>query len=308
MYTVRALLLAIALAATACSSDNDTAIEAEAESPTTTAAATTAASSSSTAAPSAQDTDPVAETAETESVAEPAEAEPAGAESGDGAITIEFEVDFASEPIVGTFVASEGADLLGCSSGSVEQVEGIPRITQAFTCDGGDRAGTFTFAWSVIPDSEGPGDFNGPWEVLDANGDFAGLTGDGLGSGTIEGETGILSFPGAVEFGPIGPASTDADATLIADVLAYSAAFGDGDFDLAWSMVSPRCQGIYDETDYRGSVEFFGTELAGFTASDVSAVVFGDTAAVNYNTSEEGLVYNAQPWALVDGNWHQDAC
>ncbi len=292
MYTVRALLLAIALAATACSSDSDTAIEVE--------------------SPSAPATDPVvesvAETAETESLAEPAEAEPASAESGDGAITIEFEVDFAVEPIVGTFVVSEGADLLGCSSGSVEQVEGIPRITQAFTCENGDREGTFTFAWSVIPESEGPGDFNGPWEVLDAAGDFAGLTGDGLGSGAIEGETGILSFPGAVEFGPIGPASTDADAVLVAAVLAYSTAFGDGDFDLAWSMVSPRCQGIYDETDYRGSVAYFGTELAGFTASEVSAVVFDDTAAVNYDTSEEGLVYVAQPWALVDGNWHQDAC
>lgn len=303
MHTVRALLLAIALAATACSSDSNTAIEAEAESPTTTEVTTTAVSPSSTAAPSAPATDPVVEP-----VAEPAEAEPAGADSGDGAIIIESEVGFAAEPPVGTFVVAEGAELLGCRSGSVEHADGIPNSTEVFTCEDGDSAGTLTIVWTVIPESEGPGDFNGPWEVLDATGDFAGLTGGGLGSAVIEGETGILSLPGGVEFGPIGPASTDADSVLVADVLAYSAAFGDGDADLAWSMVSPRCQGIYDETEYRESVEFWGTGLPGFTASNVSALVFGDTAAVNYDTSEEGLVYNAQPWALVDGNWHQDAC
>lgn len=301
MHTVRALLVAIALAATACSSDSDTAAEVE---PPTIAEATTTSASPATDPV----VEPVDETTETEPVAEPAEADPAGADSGDGDITIEFELDMAAEETVGTFVVADGAQLLGCSSGLVDIAGGIPRTTTAFTCEDGDREGILTLAWAVDSESEGPGDSNGLWEVLDATDDFAGLTGDGLGSVMVKGDIANFSFPGAVEFGPIGPASTDADATLVADVLAYSAAFGDGDADLAWSMVSPRCQGIYDETEYRESVEFWGTGLPGFTASDVSALVFGDTAAVNYETSEDGLAYVAQPWALVDGNWHQDAC
>ncbi len=284
MRQLPALIVAIALAATACSNDTDTATEVE--SPTTTEAS---------AAPV---TEPVALVAETE---------PASGETGDDIINIETEVDFESEPPGGTFVVDQGADQLGCRSGSVVEKAGQPRITNTFTCEDGDREGTFTFMWMVVEGSEGPGDFNGPWSVLDATGDFAGLTGEGLWSGVVEEETGFGSFPGAVEFGPVR-VTTGADPVLIADLTTYVEAFGTGDADLAWSMVSARCLGIVPETEYRNAVAAIAGEEPGLTASNISAIVYGDTAAVSYDTSADWAPYVAQPWSFTDGKWHWDSC
>ncbi len=176
--------MAIALAATACSSGTDSANEVE---PTST-----------TEEPSAPVTEPV----------------PVTAETGGGPITIETELDFESGPPAGTFAVAEGAELLGCGSGSVVEDGGPEGITNTFTCEDGAREGTFIFQWQIIEGSEGPGDVNGPWRVLDATGEFSGLTGDGLWSGVVEGETGFGSFPGAIEFGPVDTEAESANGSV----------------------------------------------------------------------------------------------
>ena len=177
MYRVRALLLVIALAATACSTDSETVAEAEA--PTST------------------------ETTEAE-----APTTTATAETGGESIVIESDVDFATA--AGTFTVDEGAELLGCSSGSLAQrggPQGPHGVTNTFICEDGDRQGTFTFAWKIIDGAKGPGTDNGLWSVLATTGDFAGLTGDGLGSGVVDGDTATMSFPGAIEYGAVGAAA-----------------------------------------------------------------------------------------------------
>jgi D-alanyl-D-alanine carboxypeptidase len=190
MRNIPALLIATALAATACSGGTDTAAEAE-------PAPTTEASALSTAGPVSL-----------------------GAELGEGPITIETEIDWGTEPITGTFEVAGGTELLGCSSGSVVEDGGPDGITNEFTCEGGQREGTFTFQWKIIEGADGPGDVNGPWRVLDATGDFAGLTGEGLWSGTSDEVNGFGSFPGEIEFGPVDDIDTELASGDVASLLA----------------------------------------------------------------------------------------
>jgi hypothetical protein len=115
-------------------------------------------------------------------------------------IAIETTVDWTSEPSAGTFEVTVGSDELGCSGGSVLESGGPDGIVNEFTCGDGDRQGTFTFQWQIDDGAEGPGDANGPWTVLEATGDFAGLSGEGLWSGTSTEDTGLGSFPGTINY------------------------------------------------------------------------------------------------------------
>ncbi len=138
---------------------------------------------------------PVDETSSTES--DPPD------EAADGMIRVETEINWGDAQATGSFEVAEGADLLGCSSGTAIEYDGPSGITNVFTCEDGDRDGTFTLRWQIEDDAVGPGDVNGPWSVVESSGDFAGLTGDGLWSGTATDSTGFGSFPGSIEFGPV---------------------------------------------------------------------------------------------------------
>jgi len=184
MRHIGALLIASALAATACSGGADTGTEAEPPLTTEPSSVTTA--------------EPVA----------------AAVFLGEGPVTIETELDFESEPVSGKFEVPDGAELLGCGSGSVLEDGGPSGITNAFTCEDGTRTGTFTIEWKIIEGTEGPGEVNGPWAVSDATGDFAGLTGEGLWSGTVDGSTGRGSFPGVIEFGPLDTVAESAAVSV----------------------------------------------------------------------------------------------
>lgn len=292
MKAIATATVAAFLLLAACGSDANSTLEAvEAD------AAAEAVPSTPTEAPSPQVTEPTAVVAK---IAE-------------GTINIETEVPPPSEgrTPAGTFVVDQGADVLGCSSGSVVQGPSPQGIFNAFTCEDGDREGTFTFVWSIIDGSDGPGDFNGPWSVLDTTGDFAGLTGEGLWSGVNLGQTGLSSFPGVIEFGP-AEATAEADPAIVADLTAYVVAYTTGDTEVAWDTASARCQEALGKEFLDESVVQLTLIAPGATVSDISTVVEGDRAAVTYFVYDDAGVlftpYYAQPWIFADGNWHQDAC
>jgi len=78
----------------------------------------------------------------------------------------------------GSFQVTTGAEALGCSSGTIIETYKFQRTaTKVLTCTSGARTGTFTIdAGGGFPNVIGP---DGTWEVIDATGDFVGLTGNG---------------------------------------------------------------------------------------------------------------------------------
>lgn len=91
--------------------------------------------------------------------------------SGD-AVTIETDL----APLQGgTFEVTEGADALGCSSGTADagtiepRGDGLDSITKTLTCDSGPNTGTFTIVF--LPDTPPGGDQQqGPWEITAGTG------------------------------------------------------------------------------------------------------------------------------------------
>ena len=116
-------------------------------------------------------------------------------EPSSGPLTVEFDLDTSTRPITGTFDVTEGADVLGCDEGTFEDDPGF-ELARIMTCtDGGDGTVTFTFEPGAY--DSGPGLQNGPWEIVDATGDFSGLRGGGDWQGTGPSEI----VEGDVEFG-----------------------------------------------------------------------------------------------------------
>ncbi len=89
-------------------------------------------------------------------------------------VTIITQIDFTTEPFHGTFEVTEGADVLGCSSGTFVDTPPATAtgrgIYKAFTCTSGPRAGTFTAEF--FPNS-------GPWKIVETTDAFRGLAGWG---------------------------------------------------------------------------------------------------------------------------------
>jgi hypothetical protein len=107
----------------------------------------------------------------------------------EGPVTIEIEADFSARPVVGTFEITEGADVLGCSSGtSVDEWVAEDSVLTTMTCTSGSNSGTFTADF----------DPDGPWSIVDSSGDFVGLQGSG---DFLERDTGS-TFTGDIEFAP----------------------------------------------------------------------------------------------------------
>lgn len=88
-----------------------------------------------------------------------------------GSVAITTHIDFTTEPPHGTFEVTDGADVLGCSSGTFVDTPTAPgTIHKEFTCESGTKTGTFTAEFS--PD-------RGFWKMVDATNDFSGLSGEG---------------------------------------------------------------------------------------------------------------------------------
>jgi hypothetical protein len=97
--------------------------------------------------------------------------------------TIATGIDFSTQPFQGPFVVTEGADTLGCSSGTWvdarnDEPGDLQSVSKSMTCSEGDT-GTFTINYVPGGYDTGPGDNNGPWHVEDATADFSGLEGEG---------------------------------------------------------------------------------------------------------------------------------
>lgn len=200
MHHLRALLITTVLVATACSgSGSDSTADTE---PAASSAPATDATRS-TEAPAPAPTTPSTEASTEAPTSEPDAESTAIVATEAGLVTIETAVDFEAVQTTGTFEVVKGAALLGCTAGSLTEFGGPSGITNVMTCEDGDRVGTFTLRWEILNSAEGPGEFNGPWSVLESSDDFAGLSGEGLWSGTDDGDVGMGSFPGTIEFGPV---------------------------------------------------------------------------------------------------------
>ena len=90
--------------------------------------------------------------------------------STESLLTITTQIDFTQEPVQGTFEVTEGADALGCSSGTFADTLTERGVNKEFTCESGARTGTFTAEF--FPPS-------GPWKIVAAADDFRGLSGWG---------------------------------------------------------------------------------------------------------------------------------
>ena len=124
-----------------------------------------------------------------------------------GPVTIETEIRFAEEGIAGTFVVTEGTDVLGCMSGSFADVDFVEvgdlvDVTKVLTCESGEREGSFSVVFTPDENAPGPGEQNGPWTVTEATGDFTGLQGGGDFSFVATSDTeGNETLTGTIEYG-----------------------------------------------------------------------------------------------------------
>ena len=119
-----------------------------------------------------------------------------------GPVSIETEIDFSTDPIQGTFEVTEGADILGCSSGTFVDTPRDVDIRKDFTCGTGTKEGTFTAVFDP-QDIPGPGDQNGPWSILEGTGDFTSLQGEGDFSVVFDPDglpKGVETFTGDIEY------------------------------------------------------------------------------------------------------------
>jgi hypothetical protein len=100
-------------------------------------------------------------------------------EPASGPVTFETELDFSFRPVTGTFEVTEGADVLGCTSGtfvdSGSPDEGVERV---YTCDSGSNEGSFTATFNFEANKFEESD-NGTWTVVEGSDDFVGLQGSG---------------------------------------------------------------------------------------------------------------------------------
>lgn len=97
----------------------------------------------------------------------------------EGPVTIANQVDFTFRPVTGTFEVTEGADVLGCSSGSFQDSgspnEGVARV---YTCEAGSNEGSFTSDVSFLAEANTESD-SGTWTISEGSDDFVGLQGGG---------------------------------------------------------------------------------------------------------------------------------
>lgn len=134
-------------------------------------------------------------------------ASPASATPPQGPVTIVTDIDFTSDPFSGTFVVTDGAELLGCSEGTfVDWPSGINppsggALAKYFTCDS-PGSGGFVANFQTWTGKSGPGEGNGNWNVTGGTGDFARLHGQGdfwvvLSEGGL---SGVETLTGSIHF------------------------------------------------------------------------------------------------------------
>jgi hypothetical protein len=98
---------------------------------------------------------------------------------GPVAVTIEFEFELSPPPTpsLGTFVVTDGADALGCDTGTATISEGpTPEtVENLMECDDG----TITVHFDAVPDPDDANRVTGPWNVFEGTGVFEDLSAGG---------------------------------------------------------------------------------------------------------------------------------
>jgi hypothetical protein len=98
----------------------------------------------------------------------------------EGPVTFVNQVDFSFRPVAGTFEVTEGADVLGCSSGAfVDAGSPDTGIERVYTCDSGSNEGSFTSTFNFDAREPETISDNGTWSIVEGSDDFAGLQGSG---------------------------------------------------------------------------------------------------------------------------------
>ena len=121
----------------------------------------------------------------------------------EGPVTIVAQDNFSTRPVVGTFEVTEGADVLGCSSGTfVDEFIAGDDIRRVFSCDSGSNEGAFAASFDLNGTATGEGDDGGAWSVLEGSDDFVGLQGAGewfvvYATGEI---TGVSTWTGDIDY------------------------------------------------------------------------------------------------------------
>ena len=90
-------------------------------------------------------------------------------EPASGPVTFKTMLNLSDPPVRGTFEVTTGADVLGCSSGTVVRVDNSETFgNYVMTCESGSNAGTFTiyhggdlFVWNVLESSDDFADESG---------------------------------------------------------------------------------------------------------------------------------------------------
>jgi hypothetical protein len=112
-----------------------------------------------------------------------------------GPVTIETDVDRSVSPLQGTFEVTVGADVLGCSSGTLVQMdsETFGNKDNVMTCESGPNTGTFTITYDPTDTSR--------WSVLESSDDFADLEGEGRMSFVLPSPSTVVeTFTGNIEY------------------------------------------------------------------------------------------------------------
>lgn len=119
-------------------------------------------------------------------------------ESSGAAIVIEGEITFGERFATGTWEATKGADVLGCSGGSLYERGAEDHIANRMTCENGDKAGSFVGRFA--PAGTGATSTSS-WELILTDGDFADMSGTGRWEGTSRGDSADIVIEMDVEFG-----------------------------------------------------------------------------------------------------------
>ncbi|MGI9605586.1 MAG: YncE family protein [Acidimicrobiales bacterium] len=206
-------IVAMTVIATACgSSGEDPAVQVAGAETTAEAEESTAVveSSTSIASNDVETSEIPEETADAESEEtadeESEAAEPAPEEEPEPAIVIEAEAQMVSGErfSTGEWRTTKGADILGCAGGSVLEHGAEYEIATTYTCDEGEKSGSFVGVFS--PKGSGP-KYSSSWKVLLTDGDFADMSGSGRWAGELDSINGVAVMGGTftveldVEFG-----------------------------------------------------------------------------------------------------------
>ena len=154
------------------------------------------------------------ETTEQLGVDDLATEEEATAETLVGTVVIQTEVTFGDQAgsSTGEWTAVEGADVLGCSTGSLIERETEGGVAAELSCTDGQKDGTFIGLFS--PSGAGP-TFSSNWDLLVADGEFADMSGTGTWTGEVSpGDApSVSTIELDVEFGKFATPLTSLEST-----------------------------------------------------------------------------------------------